>query len=145
MVHRVVVNEGSVPAAARAVPFSQHADDFVKLTAPEVPVGPRAAQQREQTLLVPFARRDFRHDLLRQYVERLGRHDEPVELAAAHRHEYRRALQKIIARQREQTPPGRAAEGVPGAPDALQECGDGARRGDLTDELNLADVDTELQ
>src|SRR5580658_438842 len=145
MVHPVVVYQRAVPAAACAVPFREHADDFVELIAPQFPVGPGAAQQHVESLFVPFARGALGHDLLRQHVEGLVRHDEPVELAAAHRQKYGRALHQIIARQGKQAPPGRTGEAVAGAPDALQERGYGAWRGDLAHQINFTNVDAELE
>ena len=74
MVHAVVMNERPVPAAARAVALGEHAQDFIEFGAREIAIRIRPAQQRIQTLLVPFARRDLRDDLLRQHVQRLHRH-----------------------------------------------------------------------
>ena len=71
--------------------------------------------------------------------------DEPVELAAPTRVEQRRAFDELVARQREEAPLGRPADGVAGAADALQEGRDRARRAELADEIDLADVDAELQ
>ena len=42
-------------------------------------------------------------------------------------------------------PFGIAAAAVARSPDALQECGDAARRGDLADHLDRPDVDAELE
>ena len=75
VVHRVVIDERAVAAAARAVALGEHAQHFVELGALQIAVGVGAAQQREQLVLVPLARGHFGDDLLRQHVERLRRHD----------------------------------------------------------------------
>ena len=74
MIDGVVMNERPVPAAARAVALGEHAQHFVELGALEIPIRIRPAQQRIQALLVPFAGRNLRDDLLREHVQRLHRH-----------------------------------------------------------------------
>ena len=74
MIDGVVMNERPVPAAARAVALGEHAQHFVELGALEIPIRIRAAQQRIQALLVPFAGRNLRDDLLREHVQRLHWH-----------------------------------------------------------------------
>ena len=54
-------------------------------------------------------------------------------------------LDELVARQRKQTAFRRAVDRVTGAPDTLQERGDTARRADLADEIDVADVDAELE
>ena len=68
-----------------------------------------------------------------------------IELAAAHAVEQRRALDQLVARQRKQPALGRAADRVAGAADPLQEARDRARRAELADEIDVADVDAELE
>ena len=68
-----------------------------------------------------------------------------VELAAAHAVEQRRAFDQLVARQRKQPPLRRAADRMAGAADALQEARDRARRAELADEIDVADVDAELE
>ena len=70
---------------------------------------------------------------------------EPVELAARDAVEQRRALDQFIARQREQPAFRRAVDGMSGATDALQEARDRARRAELADEIDVADIDAELE
>ena len=111
----------------------------------EVAIRPGAPHQRVELVLAPFARADLGHDLLRQHVERLLGDREPVELAAADAVEQRRALDELVARQRKQPALGRAVDRVAGAADALQEAGDRARRAELADEVDVADVDAELE
>ena len=70
---------------------------------------------------------------------------EAVELAAPHAVDKRGALDEIVARERKQPALGRAADRVAGTADALQEGRDRARRADLADEIDVADVDAELE
>ena len=68
-----------------------------------------------------------------------------VEPPGAHRGQQRGALHQLVAGHRVEDPLGRAAARVVGAPDPLEEGGDGARRADLAHELDRADVDAELE
>src|SRR5690606_14447585 len=56
-----------------------------------------------------------------------------------------RALDELVAGQREEPPFGHPSEPVARPADALQERGDRARRADLADEVDVADVDAELE
>ena len=116
-----------MPPAAGAVALGQHADDLAELLTRQLTIGIGAAQQRQQPILVPLARRQLGDDLLRHHVERLRGHVDAVELPAPHRGQQRRALDQIVTRQRKQPSLGSAAERVPGAADTLQEGGDRAR------------------
>ena len=120
-------------------------DDLGEFSRASVAIRPGAAHQREQLVLAPFPRRDLGDDLLRQHVERLLGDDEPVELAAAHAVEQRGAFDQLVARQRKQPALRRAADGVARAPDPLQEARDRARRAELADQIDLADIDAELE
>ena len=62
-----------------------------------------------------------------------------------HGADQRGALDQLVAGGREEAALRREAEGVAGAADALQEGRDAARRADLADEVDAADVDAELQ
>src|SRR5262249_5648736 len=103
------------------------------------------AHERIKLVLVPLARGYFGDDLLGQHVERLIRDGKPVKLAAADAVEQRRALHQLVARQRKQPALGRAVDGVPGPPDALEKARDRARRPELADEVDLADVDAQFE
>src|SRR6266536_4543836 len=59
--------------------------------------------------------------------------------------EHRRAFDELVARQREDTRLRNAADLMARAAGALQECRDRARRAQLTDELDVADVNAELE
>ena len=93
----------------------------------------------------PFGRGDLGDDLLREDVERLARNRQPVELAARDRIEQRRALDQLVARQREEPRLRNAADLMARASRALQERRDRARRAELADEVDVADVDAELE
>ena len=94
---------------------------------------------------MPFACGDLGHDLLREHVERLLGDRQAVEFAAGDGIEQRRALDEVVTRQREQPSLRRAFDRVPRAPDPLQETRDRARRSELADQVDLADVDAELE
>ena len=88
---------------------------------------------------------DRGHDLLGQDVERPLGDDQAVELAAADGVHQGRALDQLVAGEREEPPLGEAAQVVAGAADPLQQGGDRARRAELADEVDRADVDPQLQ
>ena len=71
--------------------------------------------------------------------------DDPVQLSPVHRTEEGGALDQLVAGEREEPALRRAVHGVPRAADPLEEGGDAARRAQLADEIDMADVDAELQ
>ena len=109
------------------------------------PVGPGAPQAVEELRLLPVLRRDLGDDLLGEDVERRRGNDEPVELAAPDAVEERRAFDQIVARKGKEPPLGRAVDRVARAADPLQKRRDRARRAELADEVDVADVDAELE
>ena len=144
-IDRVAMDERAAPAAAGGEALGQHPDDRVEIVARERAEGPGAPEQVEERRFRPILRRDFRDDLLGEHVERLLGDRKPVELAAADAVEERGAFDEIVARERKQAPLGRAADGVAGAADPLQEGRDRAWRADLADEVDVADVDAEFE
>src|SRR5260221_8162164 len=134
------MDEGAAPAAPRAEAVGEHAHHVGEILARQVAVGKGATDQRIELVLAAVARSDLGDDLLRQHVERLFGDGQAVELAAAHAVDEGRTLDELVARQREEPPLWRAVDGVAGAPDALQEAGDRARRGKLPDEIDIADI-----
>ncbi len=145
VVDRVVMDQRPAPAAAGGEALGQHAQHGGEVGAIEGAIRPGAAEAFEQRRLRPVLRRDLGHDLLRQHIERLVRHRQQIELAAAHAVEQGDAFAQLVAREREQPSLRRAADGVAGAADPLQEARDRARRADLTDQVDIADVDAEFQ
>ena len=118
---------------------------MVKFVARQSAVWPGAAQPVVQRRLGPVLCRDFGDDLLRQHVQRLIRNRQPIELAATHAVQQRRAFHQIVARLREQPALRQAADGVAGAPDTLQETRDRTRRAKLAHQIDVADVDAQFQ
>ncbi len=145
VVDRVVMDQGTPPAAARAEARGQHDHDCGEVLARQVSVGPGAAHQHVEVVLRPFARRDLGDDLLRQHVQLTLGDDKAVELAAADAVQKCRAFDQLVPGQREQAALGRAVDRVAGAPDPLEKARDRARRAELADEVDLADVDAELE
>ena len=117
----------------------------VEVLARQCRVRPGAAHQREQLVLAVLAAGDLGDDLLRQHVERRGRHAQRIEFAAAHAVEQGGAFDQFVARLRKQARLRRAADGVAGAAGALQEGRDRARRAELADQVHVADVEPEFQ
>lgn len=144
-VHRVAMDVGRARALPRGEALGQHAHHRVEFAAGELAVGMRAAHQRVQRVLVPLAAGHLGHDLLGQHVERLRRHHQCVQFAAAHAVEQGGAFDQVVAGGREQPRLRRAVDAVAGTAGALQERGDRARRAELADQVDLADVDAQLQ
>src|SRR5690606_24958019 len=99
----------------------------------------------EERVLGPVLGGRRRDDLLGEDVERGAGDDHAIELAPAGRVEERDALDEVVAAEREEPALGRAADEMARAPHSLEEGRDGARRAELTDEIDVADIDTELE
>ena len=145
VVDGIVMDQCTVAAAAGGEALRQHAHDGIEFRPLEIAVRVCPASECEQTVFVPFACRDFRHDLLGEHVERSGGNGQTIKLTAAHRIEQRGALDEIVARQRKEPPLGRTPDRVAGPTHALQECGDRSWRAQLTHEVDVADVDAQLE
>ena len=141
----VAVNQGSAPPAPGDEALGHHLDDLVEVLARQFAIRVRPAPEAEELLLGPGLARRLGHGLLRQHVERLRQHHEPVQLPIVHGPHQRRALHQVVAREGEEPALGGAAHGVPGAPDPLQERRDPARRADLAHQVHMPDVDAELE
>ena len=103
------------------------------------------AHQLEEVVLAPAVRRALGDDLLREDVEGQVRRVHRIERAAPHSGEQRGALDQLVPGHRIEPALRRATTAVTGATDALQECRDAARRGDLAHHLDRADVDAQLE
>ena len=145
MIDGVVMQQCPAPAAPRGEALREHGDHRIEFGARQGPVWPRAAQALIERVLRPVLGGNLGDDLLGQHVDRLVGNLETVQLAAPHAVEESCAFDQIVARQREQPPLGRAADRMAGAPDPLQEAGDRARRAELADEIDIADIDAQLQ
>ena len=125
--------------------LGEGADDRHELLAPEIAVGRRVLEPRVQGVDRQRLGGDGGDDLLGQDVERrFGRHD-PVELTFLDRSHDGRRLQQLLASGHDDPALGRAAQQVPGAAHALQGRRDVARRLELDDQVDRADVDAELE
>ncbi|MDR8952911.1 hypothetical protein FEP76_01388 [Burkholderia multivorans] len=141
----VAVQIRTAHAAAAREAFREHLHHVVEALARQARIRRGAREARVERVLAPFRARDFGDDLLGEHVERRLRNPQRVEFAAAHAVEQRRAFDELVARQRKQPALRHAADVVSRAADALQERRDPARRTDLADEIDIADVDAEFE
>ncbi len=132
-------------AAAIADAFAQHHEDLVEVRVGQLRVRRGAAHERRHLRFGHLFGRARRDDLLREDVERRVAQRDRVEVAATDAAHERRALEQLVARHREQAPLGGPPEVVARAADALQQRRDRARRAELHDEIDRADVDAELE
>ena len=143
---RVVVDQRAASAVARGVAARKHLHHVLEIGWLEIFVRESPADEREQRVLFPlFLRGGLCDDLLREDVERRVGNGDAVQLAVSHAPQHRGALDQVVARQRKHPALGHAAHRVTRAPDALQERGDAVRRGNLADQVDVADVDAELE
>ncbi|MNF39885.1 hypothetical protein D3C84_208800 [compost metagenome] len=145
LVDRIAVQVGGAHAAAAAVAFGEHLQQGVEAFARQADVGRGAGQQPVQAVLAPLAAGHLGDYLLGQHVQRRAGDLQCIQLAAPYAVEQGGAFDQLVARLREQPALGRAADAVAGAADPLQQGGDAARRAELADQLDLADVDAQLQ
>ena len=139
------MQERAAPAAPGGHAVAQHVEDGVEVRPRERPEGIGPPDERPEILDPDLARRRQGDHLLGEDVERVRGDAEAVELARADRPHGRRRLHEVVPREREDDPRRHGAEGVPRATDALNEGGERARRADVTDEVDRADVDPELE
>ena len=144
-VDAIVVQKRAEAAARGRDAVGEHGHDFVEGAALEIAIGVRPANERVQLFDVPLVARTGRDELLRQHVERRGRNAQRVDGAAAHRPDERRAFQQLIAGRGEEPAFGQRAHPVSRAADALEGNGDRARRAELDDEIDRADIDAEFE
>src|ERR1700686_572302 len=138
-----MMDQRTTPATTGAETLGQHGHDGRKIRPRQRAIGPSAADERIELVLAPFLRGDLGDDLLREDVERLLRDAEPIEFAAVNAVDEGRALHQLVAREREQPALGHAVDGMARAPDPLQKTRDRARRTQLADQVDLADIDAE--
>ena len=134
---------------ARSAPgreaVGEHAHDGGEVFARQLREWVRAGDQREQFRFAAFAAGHLRDDLLGEHIQRILLDMQGVEFAAAHRVEQCRAFDQVIARSREQACLWHAIDLMVRAAGALQEGRDRARRGNLADEVDVADIDAQFQ
>ena len=134
------------PAPAFADAGGQHVDGLIEGLALQLAVGRGATHQLEEVILNPlFLRRSLGDDLLRQNLNRRFGLADAVEVAALDGADHRRAFDELVQRRGEERAVRNQSEGVTGASDALKEGRDPARRTDLTDQVDRADVDAQLK
>ena len=139
------MDERGTTAAWRGKSVRDHRDDRIEIAPNEFAIGPCPRDQFVEIVLGTGAARRLRRDLLSQDVERrVVRHD-GVEVAAAGCPQQRRAFHEVVQRDREHSPFWGTADCVTRSADTLQQRRDAVRRSDLTDEIDVPDVDTELQ
>ena len=144
-VDAVAVDEGCGGAGAIADTGSEHRDDLIEGLALKVGECERFADKVVEGVLGPGFAGGFGHDLLREDVEGGGQGGDAVETAAVDGADEGGALQEFVAGGGEEAAVGAQTEGVAGAADALEQRRDAAGGADLTDEIDGADVNAELQ
>ena len=140
--HPVAVQARRVAAPPRRDALGEHVHDLVEVLAVRARrTGAARRQSSKSAVLVLLLAGADRHDLLGQDVERRAAQGEAVDLAAARRAHQRRALDELVAREREEPALGRGDQGVARAADALERGGDRARRAEQAGEIHRAHVD----
>src|SRR5262249_4742087 len=95
--------------------------------------------------LVPWFGTACCDNLLHQYVDRLRGNLNAIEFAAAHLTHQSGLFQKIVPGGCEESSLWNRSAPVAGASHALHRDCDRSRAGDLTDQINVSDVDAELK
>ena len=145
MVHRVMMDESGTPAPFGAEPFGQHAQYIVKFFASQIAIGPGRAQQIEQFVLLPVLGCGTGNDLLSEHVERFLGNFQTIQFAFSETAQQRDAFSQLIAAEGKNAPFGQAAALMPGATNSLKQGGDGPGRPELTDQLDRANINSQLQ
>ena len=135
----------AVASATSGDAFGEHFDDRVKLRAFEIAVGIGAADARVEIVFLPILGGTHRDNLLGENVLRRVGNFDAIEIALSDGANERGAFEEFIASGREDAAFRNRAMPVAGASDALEGGGDGPRGADLADEVNRADIDSELE
>ena len=141
----ITVQIGAAGSVAGRIALGEHSQQCLEGRIVERGIGRRAVKRLQQLILAPLTTGHFRDDLLRQHVQRRVRDLQRVQLATTHGVEQRGTLDQVVAGAGKQPPLGHPGDLVPGAPDPLQKGRDRAWRTQLTDQLDITDVDTQLQ
>src|ERR1035441_7348680 len=144
-VDAVAQEVGAVAAARGLDAFGEQLDEVVEEGAREVAIWIGATKDVVESGFVPRLRADACDDLLHEDVDRLRGDFELVEFAGAHLADEGGLLEKVVAGGGEEAALGDGSAPVAGAADALHGDGDRARAGDLADEGDVADVDSEFE
>ena len=135
----------SIAAALRSDSLREHLQNAVVLLALQVAIGIGAAHAVEERVFVPILAGAHGNDLLRQDVERRVGNVQDIEIALANGANGGGAFQQVVARGGEEAAFGDGSTPVTGAAHALQCDSDGARRVDLADKVDGANVDAKLE
>ena len=108
-------------------PFGMHLDHRVEVVARKSPIWPGAPDQVVERAFGDFLASRDGDDLLGEHVERMRRDARLFQPAGADAPDQRRALDELVAREREQARLGDAVTRVRRAPDALQRDREGPR------------------
>ena len=132
-------------SAALAHAVGQHVERFGVAFARQAAERRGASEDLVELVLRGRLGGDLGDDLLREHFDwRFGLAD-PVQIAASDRAHHRGALDQLVKRGGEERAVRGAGQRVAGAPHALEEGADSARRADLADQIDRADVDAQLE
>ena len=145
LVNRVIVDVTAAPAAPGRKALCQHVQQFREFLPGHVPVGVGQRHLPVQLVLLPFPAGSLRNQVLGQHVQVACGYAEPVQFIAPRRIQQCRAFHQVVPAQREQAPLWSRTQVVAGAPDPLQEHGDGTGRAELADQVDIADIDPQFQ
>ena len=144
-VDAVAEDVGAVAATRGLDAVREQAEEFFEGLARQIAIGMRAGDEREEVVLLPGLGGAGGDHLLHEDIERLRWDLELVERTGAQAAHDRGELHEVVAGGGEEARLGNGAAPMAGAAGALQ-CGrEGARRVDLADEIDGADVDAELE
>ena len=144
-IHAIPVQPRATPAAPRGNPFGKHRDSFFEIRPGKIAVGIGAPHQSKQIVLAPLLGRARRDDLLGHDVERRPGNLDGIQIARPDCTYQRGAFQKVIPRHRHEPPFRYGSAPMAGAANALQRDGNRARRADLANQIDGADVDAQLK
>src|SRR5437762_2457254 len=135
----------SIAPAGAGDTFGKHLNDFVKIRARQIAIGIGTPHGLEQFVFFPVFGGAHGHDLLGENVQGSFGDSNAVEVALTNCSHERSAFQQVVARGGEEAAFGHRSAPVPRATDTLQSCGNGARRPDLANEINAADIDPKFE
>ena len=147
-VDAIAVDVGHAPPAPRLDARRDELHDLLELLAPHALVRGGAPDELQQLVLADALLAPRGHlgdDLLGEDVKRLLGRVQRIEAPAPDRRQQRGALDELVARGRVDDAARDAGAVVVCAAHPLQEGGDAVRRADLADQLDGADVDSQLQ
>ena len=139
------MDEGWRAARAIAEARGQKLDDLVEGLPRKRLVGHGLPHEVEERVLGPGLAGRFRDDLLGKHVEGRHGHGDAIEAPRAYGPHQGGTFEQLVTARREEAAVRSQPQRVAGAADPLQEGGDAARRADLADEIDRADIDAQLE